>query len=294
MNDVQLLPCRIRAFALGHAVPTRAASTLASDGSVTIAVATIKIVTEEHVQALAYGDPDGIPNILGRIDPLGRDASDLEPFAHWLVGRFQDARHIDVLPRLWLPTQQTLETLDVLGHRYERNASAPEVLRRMGTICRIVAREHRHAGQQMVAVASTLLQTHVATGQSPAEDAHLGALLAWIDPPAGVSAAEMAARRAIEPAGGVLANHPARPDDDRVEVLRRQWKRSSGPSRSGFGIQIQGILERAALDVWELLVEARKAFLALPLAWDGLQGCVDASKERVFRAIDEGAAFGLI
>lgn len=40
---------------------------------------------------------------------------------------------------------------------------------------------------------TVVLRLHWATGQNAVEDAHLAALLAWIDPPPGRSGAEAAA-----------------------------------------------------------------------------------------------------
>jgi hypothetical protein len=289
MNQAQLVVMRLQAHALGRAVPTRGSFELGLDPVQAVGVATIKIVTEEQVQALAFGDFAGPPQVIARIDPMGRDASDLEPFAEWLIVTFARAQETDEVPRIWLPHSQTLETLDVLGHRYERNRSASEMLRKMGAILRIIAREQRHRGQQSVAVASKLLLDHVATGQSPAEDGHLGALLAWIEPPLGSSPTELAARRAIEPAGGVLANHPARRDDDRIELLRRDWKKANGPRRAALEAEIEAILGRAVLDEWTLLVDARRAFWGLGLESGALDECIEESKRRVFRALEVGA-----
>lgn len=289
MNEAQRLVRRLEAHAAGRAVPIRGAFELSPDPLVTIGIATIKIVTEEHVQALAFGDFDGAPRVIGRIDPLGRDASDLEPFAEWLNEKFECAKRLDESVRVWLPHAQTLETLDVLGHRYERNTSASDALRRMGTLCRIISREYRHQGQQVVAIAGALLLDHVATGQSPAEDAHLGALLAWLDPPVEGSAAELAARRAIEPASGVLANHPARRDDERVEMLRHEWKKSSSARRASLEVAIRKVLERAALDEWSLLTNARAAFWGLDLKAGSLSACAAASKARLMYALGVGA-----
>jgi hypothetical protein len=290
MNEAQRLVRRLQAHASRRAVPTRGAFGLSPDPAVTIGITTIKIVTEEHVQAFAFGGFDEAPQVIGRIDPLGRDASDMEPFAAWLIEKFERARRLDQSPRVWLPHGQTLETLDVLGHRYERNPAASESLQRMGAICRIIAREHRYEGQQVVAIASSLLLDHVATGQSPAEDAHLGALLAWINPPSDGTTIELAARRAIEPAGGVLANHPARQDDDRIETLRHQWKRSVGARRAASEILIREILERAALDEWALLTEARAGFWRIGLSLGSLDACAAESKSRVLYALDRGGA----
>ena len=60
-----------------------------------------------------------------------------------------------------------------------------------------------------------LLSRHWATGQSTLEDQHLGALLAWIDPPEGESGAEAALRAELaRDAEGQLLCPPAGPATD--------------------------------------------------------------------------------
>lgn len=288
MNDAQKLVRRLEAARAGRAVLVRASRELSPDPQVTVGIAPIKIVTEEHVQALAFGPIGSAPTLIARVDPLGRDASDLEPFAKWLNARMVSAQASGSMPRVWLPHRNALETLDVLGHRYERNRSASPDLQQMGKICRLIARESRHEGQQAVAIASEVLLSHVATGQSPAEDAHLGALLAWINPPQGRTAAEAAQERALDPAAGILANRPGRRDDERVEVLRREWKRAHGDRREHLENTIRRILDAAATDEWALLQEAHAAFWALPLRPGQLQECDEGSKERMTWGIANG------
>lgn len=288
MKQQQLVVRRLEAYAARRALPIRSARELTSDPPITLAIATIKIVTEEHVQAIAYGHPDEEPRFTARLDPLGRDATDLVPFARWLIEQMDAALASDRLPRVWIPHEATLETLDVLGHRYERNTQASDDLRRMGAICRVIAREYRHEGQQFLAVASNVLQNHVVTGQSPAEDAHLGSLLAWVSPPPQRDPADLAAERALSPASGVLPNHPGRKDDELVEVLRREWKRAEGPRRDELAGRIQEVLLRAVLDEWQLLAEARSAFWELPLQPGVLDRCLEASTERVLYALGNG------
>ncbi|MFF3559020.1 hypothetical protein ACFYXS_03115 [Streptomyces sp. NPDC002574] len=75
----------------------------------------------------------------------------------------------------------------------------------------------RTPGSSLLLPATELLTRHWATGQSNLEDQHLGALLAWIDPPQDVPGAE-AARRAESVRGtdGLLECPPAGPATDPV------------------------------------------------------------------------------
>ena len=181
---------------------------------------------------------------------------------------------------------QTLETLDVLGHRYERNASASESMQRMGAICRALARQHRVAGQQAIVVASSTLLEHVVTGQSPVEDGHLGAVLAWIDPPPGRDVREIAKACSIEPASGVLANYPGKQDDDLVERLRKERKQYHGrPRVRNIEQRIRDVLVNAVNREWALLSKARRAFWLLPLDQADFDECIAASKNRLMNPL---------
>lgn len=172
---------RALARAGGRALPIRTSSSLSNDPEVTIGIATIKIVTEEQIQAIAYGPIGAEPIAIVRLNPIGRDVADLVPFAQFLEAQVQRAIAANSALRIWLPHKATLEALDVLGHRYWRNQTAPAEVVRMGEICRIIAREATIPGQQLVADATALLQEHVITGMAPIEEGHLDAILAWMD-----------------------------------------------------------------------------------------------------------------
>ena len=45
------------------------------------AIVPLRMVAEQLVYAVAYGDPDGEPELVMAPNPLDRDASFLEPFA---------------------------------------------------------------------------------------------------------------------------------------------------------------------------------------------------------------------
>ena len=109
----------------------------------------------------------------------------------------------------------------------------------------------QHEGQQVIAVTSELLRRLIVTGQSPAEDAHLGALLAWIER-AGADALGEAARRSIVPAASMLT----RAEDDLVEALLRVAKKGGSSGRRAQA-GIEQILSGAALREWDLLSRAK-------------------------------------
>jgi hypothetical protein len=287
MSALEEVLTRAVARHLRHAIPNRETSSIASDPRGVIGIATIKIVTEEHVQAIAYGRLDASPAVTTRLDPIGRDVADLLPFANFLCRAADDAIANDGELRIWVPHAATLQTIDLLGHRYWRNENAPSEVQRMGMICRVIAHEATVPGQQLVAIASELLREHVTTGQAPIEDGHLGAQLAWLEPACADPLTEGRARIRV-PASGILANTPDQRDDDRVDHLRKIAKRSFGPTRVNAQREIVRILHDAVSREWRLLVQGRSAFLGLRLPASGLETLVKDSKARVAYGFDNG------
>ncbi len=287
MNAFDDALSRVIARHTGQAIPTRMSSGLSDDPAVTVGIATIKIVTEEQIQALAFGKLDDDPEIIVRLDPIGRDVTDLIPFAEFMQQTAELALRSDDLLRVWIPHSATLEGLDILGHRYWRNQTAPDSIVRMGEICRVIAHEATFAGQQVVADAAGLLQDHIVTGLAPIEEGHLDALLAWFDPTVTDPVAE-ARERIRLPASGILPNTPDFPIDDRVDRLRREAKGASGRRREILTSEIEQNLRRWVIREWRLLVEARGAFQKLTLAPASLNQLISDSKERVSYALSNG------
>lgn len=278
---------RTLARARRRAFPIRTSSNLSSEPDVVIGIATIKIVTEEQIQAIAYGPIDSEPSAIVRLNPIGRDVADLVPFAQFLEAEMRRSIAANSQLRIWLPHKATLEALDVLGHRYWRNQTAPAEVVRMGEICRIVAHEATIPGQQLVADATALLQGHVITGMAPIEEGHLDAILAWMDP--GIVDPLVEARNRIRlPASGVLANTPDRPDDDVVDKLRKELKSAKGRRKARLEADIDRILRIAVLREWRLMTEGRRAFLRLGLPATGLGELVKLSSNRVGDAVTNG------
>jgi hypothetical protein len=287
MNAFEEALHRVAARQHRRAIPIRRSSSLAPDPATTIGISTIKIVTEEQVQAIAYGRIGDEPQLLVRLDPISRDVSDLEPFATFLGGIADNALADHGALRIWVPHAATLETLDVLGHRYWRNQQAPDAIRWMGEICRIIAHEQTFPGQQTVADAAALLREHVITGLTPIEEGHLNAVLAWLDPMVR-QPLEEARERIRVPASGMLPNTPDLPLDERVDRLRREAKGASTSRRAALHQEIASILGQAALREWRLMVEAREAFLRLALPSQGLADLVADSAKRISDGLTNG------
>jgi hypothetical protein len=280
MSVIDVL-ARARAHAGEHAVAIRERATLAPEPPKAFGIAAIRLVSEEHVQAIAYGPLERPPSIVTRWHPLGRDSSELAPFATDLDAYLTEMLEQNLLPRIWTPTSATVDLLEMMGQRFHSNREASLEIQQMGKQLRAIVEESSIAGQQLVAVARSLLAESVLTGQSGAEDAHLGALLAWVVPEPGRDPAEVAAERALVPAAAMLD----RGTDDAVEALRKQAKRDNPAGRRARA-RIGALLERGALSEWTLLVEARSAYLALGLPADHLDVLVDQSRERVTWAMD--------
>ncbi|MFC5955618.1 hypothetical protein ACFP51_14335 [Streptomyces pratens] len=128
-------------------------------------------------------------------------------------------------PQLIVPSRAGVELVRLLGRstRFRRTAEqdpeapfpAPPRVPLLGRWLTHFGERARVPGSSLLPAMTDLLGRHWATGQSTLEDQHLGALLAWIDPPAGRSGSE-AAREAelARDADGQLRCPPAGPATD--------------------------------------------------------------------------------
>ncbi|MBV2357566.1 hypothetical protein KUM39_24910 [Streptomyces sp. J2-1] len=128
-------------------------------------------------------------------------------------------------PQIVVPSRTGLDHVRLLGRstRFRRTAEqdpetpypAPPRVPLLGRWLTHYGERSRVPGSSLLLAATDLLSRHWATGQSGLEDQHLGALLAWIDPPDGGSGAE-AARRAelARDEAGQLLCPPAGPATD--------------------------------------------------------------------------------
>lgn len=128
-------------------------------------------------------------------------------------------------PQLIVPSRAGIDFVRLLGRsmRFRRTAEddpdtpypAPARVPLLGRWLTHYGERARVPGSSLLLAATDLLNRHWATGQSTLEDQHLGALLAWIDPPAGESGAEAALRAELERDGaGQLVCPPAGPATD--------------------------------------------------------------------------------
>ncbi|MFJ2675165.1 hypothetical protein [Streptomyces sp. NPDC087525] len=128
-------------------------------------------------------------------------------------------------PQLIVPSRPGIDFVRLLGRsmRFRRTAEddpdtpypAPPRVPLLGRWLTHYGERARVPGSSLLLAATDLLNRHWATGQSSLEDQHLGALLAWIDPPEGASGAEAALRAELDrDRGGQLCCPPAGPATD--------------------------------------------------------------------------------
>ncbi|MER5477688.1 hypothetical protein ABT026_12025 [Streptomyces sp. NPDC002734] len=130
-------------------------------------------------------------------------------------------------PQLIVPSRAGVEFVRLLGRstRFRRTADqdpetaypAPPRVPLLGRWLTHFGERARVPGSSLLLAMTDLLSRHWATGQSSLEDQHLGALLAWIDPPEeeGLTGAEAALRAELgrDPEGQLLCP-PAGPATD--------------------------------------------------------------------------------
>ncbi|MFC4493469.1 hypothetical protein ACFPA8_04885 [Streptomyces ovatisporus] len=128
-------------------------------------------------------------------------------------------------PQLLVPNAPGVDFVRLLGRsmRFRRTAEedpaaaypAPPRVPLLGRWLTQYGERARVPGSCLLMSMTELLSRHWATGQSALEDQHLGALLAWIDPPEGLTGAEAAMRAETErDAAGRLLCPPAGPATD--------------------------------------------------------------------------------
>ncbi|MEV6959757.1 hypothetical protein AB0M97_11255 [Streptomyces sp. NPDC051207] len=128
-------------------------------------------------------------------------------------------------PQLIVPSRPGIDFVRLLGRsmRFRRTAEqepeaphpAPPRVPLLGRWLTHFGERARVPGSSLLLAMTDVLGRHWATGQSTLEDQHLGALLAWIDPPEGSTGAEAALRAELErDARGQLTCPPAGPATD--------------------------------------------------------------------------------
>lgn len=246
--------------------------------------------------ALLYGAHRSQPRLLTVIEPrdraqrfaalgkLGRDlATYLSRYTQTEVvvraattGRALDVGHYCIdAPQLIVPNEATAHWLDLLGRYLNapsfntpslRTLDADPALHTAGAHLGWFASRRHLPGSSVMLAATELLTTHWRTGQLPAEDGHLGRVLAWVDPSATPDAAApdgaalngaLPARDAWAAAAAAEQLAPAGPASDPdwdLHVLRPALERAkhTGDTRKLKEVATE-VLGRAWRDTWTAL-----------------------------------------
>ncbi len=195
----------------------------------------------------------------------------------------ESGRRIDVTrelcvdaPQLVVPNPAGAEYVRLLGRatRFRRTAEedpaepypAPSRVPLLGRWFTHYGERARTPGSSLLVSVTELLGRHWATGQSNLEDQHLGALLAWVDPPQGSTGRRAASRAQTGRGGdGLLLSPPAGPATDPVfdnRVLApamarydaaRTARRNLAPQVAELRSLLAGQLRPAWDDVWRAL-----------------------------------------
>jgi hypothetical protein len=188
-------------------------------------------------------------------------------------------------PQLVVPNPGAVELLGLLGRstRFRRTAEdpdpgpypAPARVPLLGRWLTHLSDRSNVPGSSLLLPLTTTLSRHWATGQSSLEDAHLGALLAWIDPPDG-ERGEAAALRAENGRDGreQLLVPPAGPATDpsfdslllAPAVTRYDAARAAQDERlaQARAEEIEALLAAVLLPVWEQVWQGVDLLRTLP------------------------------
>ncbi|MFF9237344.1 hypothetical protein ACF1AL_00780 [Streptomyces sp. NPDC014801] len=199
-------------------------------------------------------------------------------------------------PQLIVPSRAGVDFVRLLGRsmRFRRTAEqepetpypAPPRVPLLGRWFTHYAERARVPGSSLLQALTELLALHWATGQSGLEDQHLGALLAWIDPPEGVSGAEAALEAELaRDERGQLRCPPAGPATDPAfdnkllaPAIERYDRTRTALAAAEDGLEaderlgaltraereIRDLVERVTLPTWEKMWRGLDLLRALP------------------------------
>ncbi|MCP9987952.1 hypothetical protein LUX01_15980 [Streptomyces sudanensis] len=197
-------------------------------------------------------------------------------------------------PQLVVPSRAGVEYVRLLGRstRFRRTAEedpgapfpAPPRVPLLGRWLTHYGDRARVPGSSLLVAATDLLNRHWATGQSSLEDQHLGALLAWIDPPAGESGAAAALRAELgRDRDGQLLCPPAGPATDpafdnrllapAVERYDRARQALGSAEDGGAADERLGALHRAEAEVRRLVLAQTRP------TWDAVWRALELVRE---------------
>lgn len=185
MADLLNVVARMRALEKGQAVPIVSQRQVLVQPHARILTMLSMAGEDTSVHAVAIGRLGVAPQIKVAPDPRRRD--DQYELLRWLLPQFEDyyasCRADGTFPQIWVSSDGALGHLDTLADRLRFTDEAQ--VKRLGELWTYAGERSPIAGQQALISATAALRAHYATGQQETEDEHLGALLTWIEPPAG-------------------------------------------------------------------------------------------------------------
>ncbi|GAT79497.1 membrane protein [Streptomyces sp. F-3] len=199
-------------------------------------------------------------------------------------------------PQLIVPSRAGIHFVRLLGRsmRFRRTAEqdpqaphpAPPKVPLLGRWLTHFGERARVPGSSLLLALTDLLARHWTTGQSGLEDQHLGALLAWISPPEGVSGAQAALRAELaRDADGQLECPPAGPATDPAfdnrllaPAIERYDRARAALAAAEDGLQaderlgaltaaeheIRALVEKCARPTWEKVWQGLELLRELP------------------------------
>jgi hypothetical protein len=200
-NPIDLVQA-ILAFTEGRAMPAAGARQVAVRDDLRVLCPLVLAGEDVALHAIAVGALGQPPAIRIVPDPRDRaaEAALLGVLARYLEAYYRACRQARSFPQLWVPCAAAVDQLALLAERY-RFARADAGAKRLGQLLTYPAERATDADQQCLVSATGALRRHWITGQDPAADEHLGALLAWIAPPPGRPLAEVVGELERLPAG---------------------------------------------------------------------------------------------
>jgi hypothetical protein len=208
-----------------------------------------------------------------------RSVAGQEPGGEQNRVRFTDA------PQLLVPGRASIGFVRLLGRstrfrRTDGEFAVEPTVPLLGRWLTFLAERTEHPGSCLLLAATDALASHWASGQSLIEDENLAALMAWIDPPDGLTG-EQAAAAAEDP----VLWPPAGPSTDPTfdnEVLYPLIQACAQAATDSAGRRARDALEHALagqlMPTWQLMWRAVDVLRALP-AGEHVAGRWDADRD---------------
>lgn len=284
---------RLRAVETGRAQPTKTVRHVhLSDRPLVFVAAQLAGEACAPLAALV-GDAFATPRLLVVYEPRNRDqrfawAAELADVVLDYLNRYanevkdQDpdadpgakAEPAPDSPQLLVPNPQTVAFLRLLGRstRFRRTAgehAVPETVPLLGRWLTYYSERAEVTPSALLLPLTAVLADHWATGQSATEDANLGALLGWIDPPPGLTGPQ-AARVAEDPVRCPPAGPVTDPGWDNevlspmITAVREATARGDGAAIARAQAAMDGALRSQLEPTWELMWQGIDLLRELP------------------------------